>query len=112
MLPMINTAAEAKAAVNYCKFPPVGIRGQGSPFAPWMHSLSIPDYIQQANKSLLTIAQIETKEGLANAEEIAAVEGVGEYFRLFLLVTTPGAIRPHPRQSQGRQGEDTSDCLS
>lgn len=42
----------------------------------WDPSLSTADYLQQANDAIALIVQIETKEGLANVEEIAAIEGV------------------------------------
>jgi len=44
------------------------------------HTLSSTDYLQQANDSILTILQIETKEALENVKEIAAVEGVDVLF--------------------------------
>ena len=51
------------------KFPPIGTRGFGSPFPmEKFGGLSQTEYLQQANDSLITIVQIETKE---------ALEGVG-----------------------------------
>ena len=41
---------------------------------------SFTDYLQQANDSLLTIVQIETKEALESIDEIAAVEGIDVLF--------------------------------
>ncbi len=38
--------------------------------------MSLPEYIDAANKSILVIVQIESVEGLRRADEIAAVEGV------------------------------------
>jgi 4-hydroxy-2-oxoheptanedioate aldolase len=78
MIPMINTAAEAKLVVESSKFPPLGVRGQGSPFTAFAHGLSIPEYLRKANDSIITMVQIETTKGVDNAEEIAAVPGVGE----------------------------------
>jgi 4-hydroxy-2-oxoheptanedioate aldolase len=39
-------------------------------------SLTTQDYLLQANTSLTTIVQIETKEALANVDAIASTEGV------------------------------------
>jgi 4-hydroxy-2-oxoheptanedioate aldolase len=39
-------------------------------------SVTTTDYLQQANDALITIVQIETKEALANVDEIAAIDGV------------------------------------
>lgn len=76
---MINTAAEARSVVSFAKFPPVGVRGQGSPFACFEHGLATPaEYVAKANDSLITMVQIESVEGLRNVEEICQVEGVGK----------------------------------
>lgn len=77
MIPMINTAEEARSVVRASKFPPMGIRGQGSPFASWAHGITTPEYLATANDRLMTILQIETVQGVKNAEEIASVDGVG-----------------------------------
>jgi hypothetical protein len=78
MVPMVNTAEEARFIVSASKFPPLGIRGQGSPFSSWSSSLVTPEYVQRANESLLTIVQIETLQAVQNVDAIAAVDGVGE----------------------------------
>lgn len=77
MVPQINTAEEAASIVRMSKFPPVGTRGQGTPFAAINFGLTIPEYVKQANDSIVIMIQIETPDGLKNVEEIAAVPGVG-----------------------------------
>lgn len=79
MVPMVNTAEEARNIVKWCKFPPMGVRGQGSPFSAFASGLTTPEYVKTANQNILTIVQIETPEAVKNAAEIAAVEGVGEW---------------------------------
>ena len=75
---MINTAAQAREAVSYAKFPPVGMRGQGGPFACFEFGFATPaDYVAAANEQVVLMIQIETVEGLRNVEEICQVEGVG-----------------------------------
>jgi len=67
IVPLLRTAEDAKNIVQLAKFPPVGQRGFGSPFAmEKFGGLSQTRYLQQANDSLLTIIQIETKEALHN----------------------------------------------
>lgn len=61
-----------------CKFPPQGIRGCGSPFAPSHFGQSMPEYLATANKTTMVIVQIETPLGLKNVNEIASVPGIGE----------------------------------
>ncbi|CAI7617430.1 unnamed protein product [Penicillium palitans] len=77
VVPQINTAEEARSVVSYAKFPPQGLRGQGSPFPGIAHDTSIPTYMKTANETIITCLQIETKEGLANVDSICAVPGVG-----------------------------------
>ena len=70
IVPLLYTADDAKKLVQSAKFPPAGQRGFGSPFPMEKfggQSLSLVDYLQQANDSLLTIVQIETREALQNA---------------------------------------------
>lgn len=77
---MVNTAADAKSIVSMSKFPPVGIRGQGSAFACFEHGLATPaEYVREANQNTLVMLQIESLEGLKNVDEICQVEGVGNY---------------------------------
>lgn len=80
IVPLLYTAQDAKQLVSSAKFPPVGTRGFGSPLPmEKFHTstpISGPDYLSQANDALVTIVQIETKEALANVNEIAAVPGV------------------------------------
>jgi len=82
LVPLLYTVEDAKKLVISAKFPPQGQRGFGSPFPmpSFHHSLSSADYLQQANDALLTIVQIETKEGLENVEEIANVPGIDVLF--------------------------------
>lgn len=77
IIPMVNTAAEARRAVQLCKYPPQGIRGLGGA------RVSISggaDYTQRANEEIAVIIQIETVEALKNIDEILAVEGIDVAF--------------------------------
>jgi 4-hydroxy-2-oxoheptanedioate aldolase len=77
MVPMVNNAAEAKAAVATAKFPPLGSRSFGGrrPTDLFGRAYANADQVQP-----LLICQVETHEGLANAGAIAAVEGVDVLF--------------------------------
>ncbi|KAK2073537.1 hypothetical protein P8C59_007817 [Phyllachora maydis] len=78
LVPLIRTVEEVKALVSWAKFPPLGRRGFGSPIA--MQNFdpmpTFSEYLQQANDSLLTMVQIETREALAAVDEIAALVDV------------------------------------
>ncbi|KAK4128173.1 Phosphoenolpyruvate/pyruvate domain-containing protein [Parathielavia appendiculata] len=78
LVPLIRTVDEVKAVVAAAKFPPEGQRGFGSPFVlqNFGPGLTMTDYLQQANGSLLTMVQIETQEALDLVEEIAPLVDV------------------------------------
>ncbi|GFF86078.1 4-hydroxy-2-oxo-heptane-1,7-dioate aldolase [Aspergillus udagawae] len=81
VVPLLYTADDARRLVESAKFPPVGRRGFGSPFAMGsIGGVSSVEYLQGANDALLTIVQIETKEALENVEEIAKVPGIDVLF--------------------------------
>jgi 4-hydroxy-2-oxoheptanedioate aldolase len=76
-VPQINTPEEARTVVSHAKFPPQGVRGQGSPFPGITHGIDIPTYLRTANETLITCLQIESKAGVENVDAICAVRGVG-----------------------------------
>ena len=67
IVPLLQTADDAKKLVQSAKFPPLGNRGFGSPFSmEKFGGISQTEYLKQSNESLLTIVQIETQEALKN----------------------------------------------
>jgi 4-hydroxy-2-oxoheptanedioate aldolase len=73
IVPMINSAAEARAAAGACRYPPVGYRSWG----PTRAALRTPDFTpESANSRVLCAVMIETLEGAEHADEILGVEGV------------------------------------
>jgi 2-dehydro-3-deoxyglucarate aldolase/4-hydroxy-2-oxoheptanedioate aldolase len=77
MAPMMESVEQARRLVDSARYPPLGRRGAA-------FSIAHDDYtggdivakIASANSQTLLIAQIETAAGLANVDEIAAVEGI------------------------------------
>jgi 4-hydroxy-2-oxoheptanedioate aldolase len=65
IVPMVNTADDARAVVRDARFPPLGARSRGG---------------VRANDEVLVFVQIETEEAVANAATIAAVEGIDGLF--------------------------------
>ena len=60
-----------------CRFPPVGKRSMGGALAQVQYkSLPVGDMARLVNEQTLVVAMIESPQGVANAEEIAAVPGV------------------------------------
>ncbi|KAF4983382.1 hypothetical protein FDECE_17309 [Fusarium decemcellulare] len=82
LVPLLETAQEARDIVKAAKFPPWGKRGFGSPWAPERFTPipTMSQYLQKANDSLLTMVQIETKKALDELEDIAAVTGIDVLF--------------------------------
>jgi 4-hydroxy-2-oxoheptanedioate aldolase len=80
MVPQINNAEEAQQIVQSSKFPPQGVRGQGSAFPAIGHGLTTPEYMLSANQTLVTMIQIETRAGVENVDSICAVPGVDLVF--------------------------------
>jgi len=75
MVPMVASAEQAREIVAASKFPPVGRRGVGPMYADELDD-DLLSTLARMNRELLVLAMIETEEGLANVDEIAAVEGV------------------------------------
>lgn len=80
MVPMVNTVEDAQNIVKWSKFPPMGVRGQGSSFCGMASGLSLADYVKTANRTLITAVQIETPEAVNNVDAIAALDGVDALF--------------------------------
>lgn len=79
IVPMVNTGAEAGAALREAKYPPRGARGFGYSRAS-MHGVEFASYIAEANEEVAMIMQIEHKDSIANLGAILAVEGVDGLF--------------------------------
>lgn len=80
IIPMVNNADDARAAVAACHYPPLGVRGVGSALARSARWNRIPDYLTRASGSVTLMVQIESAEAVANVEEIVATDGVDGIF--------------------------------
>lgn len=80
MVPYVNTAAEAEQAARSMRYQPEGVRGVAMSPPACGFAQGFDDYYAKANDNLVTMVQIETVEGVDNAEEIAAVPGVDVLF--------------------------------
>lgn len=72
IVPLIDTADEARAAVRACRFPPSGLRSYG----PMRAGLRSGPETDRMNDEVACIVMIETEEGLKNLEKICSVDGV------------------------------------
>lgn len=97
--PMINTRADAEAAVRAMKYPPEGERLWGPFYAPARFGLPMPRYVQTANDEVVTLVLIEHPDAIRNVEEIVSVPGVDlaiiGIFDLAVSLGHPGQL-DHP----------------
>ncbi|WP_323121359.1 4-hydroxy-2-oxoheptanedioate aldolase [Burkholderia alba] len=80
LVPMVQNAAEARAAVAATRYPPHGVRGVGSALARASRWNRVDGYLARANGDMAVLVQIETRAGLEQAGEIARVDGVDGVF--------------------------------
>ncbi|MDR7470090.1 MAG: aldolase/citrate lyase family protein [Armatimonadota bacterium] len=79
IVPLVNTAQEARAAVAAARYPPEGIRGVAGTRVS-RYGMDLPEYFARWNSEVLVVCQVETAQALEHVEEIAAVPGVDVLF--------------------------------
>lgn len=80
MIPMVDTAEEAAAAVAAMHYPPKGVRGVGSALARSARWNGVDNYLLEASEKVSLTVQIESATAVENAAAIAATEGVDAVF--------------------------------
>ncbi|MGP4033659.1 HpcH/HpaI aldolase family protein [Pseudarthrobacter sp. 1C304] len=80
IVPSISSASEARELVQAVRYPPQGQRGVGSALARSARWNRVEDYLVNADSHTSLFVQIETKDGVLAAAEIAAVDGVDGVF--------------------------------
>lgn len=81
MIPHVSTPEKAHMLVQAVKFPPLGDRGiDGAGLDSDFYLRGDEGYTDRANAETFLVVQIETPEAVANAAEIAAVDGVDGLF--------------------------------
>lgn len=76
MVPLIQTADQARDVVQSVKFPPTGNRSYGARRVIDLHGRRYDDGYDNP----ILVAQIETRESVDNLEQIASVEGIDVLF--------------------------------
>ena len=100
MVPMVETAAQAREIVSATRYPPAGRRGAAFNMAHDDYEPgSVPDKMAIANARTLVIALVETADGVAAVDDIAAVDGIDVvwmgHFDLTNFMGIPGQFE-HP----------------
>ncbi|HEY9357837.1 MAG TPA: HpcH/HpaI aldolase/citrate lyase family protein [Arthrobacter sp.] len=80
LVPMVNSVADAEAAVAATRYPPQGVRGVGSALARAARWNRIPDYLARASDTVSVTVQIESAAAVEAVADILAVEGVDAIF--------------------------------
>lgn len=76
IVPMVNSAAEARAVAQAAKYPPLGCRSVGSD----MGLLYGDDYFERANEETLLLVQVEHIDAVNDVERVMATPGVDGCF--------------------------------
>jgi 4-hydroxy-2-oxoheptanedioate aldolase len=79
MVPNVNNAAEARRAVDACRYAPAGIRGAFGGMRAMKYGFD-PGYYERSFENLLVVVQVESAKAIDAIPEIAAVEGVDVIF--------------------------------
>lgn len=79
IVPNIKNADEARRAVSFAKYPPLGSRGAGMGRAS-SFGLSFADYVKRANEETAIVLQIEHKDAVQNLDSILETEEVDALF--------------------------------
>lgn len=80
LVPMVDTAEQAKQLAKDVRYPPAGIRGLGTSMARAARWNDVDGYLQKANEEICLIVQAETKTAIQNLKDIVAVDGVDGVF--------------------------------
>jgi len=80
LVPMVDTAEQARAIVSATRYPPLGVRGVGSAVGRASQWSARTDYLNIADDEVCLLVQAETTTALASLDAICAVDGVHGVF--------------------------------
>lgn len=80
LIPMVESAQQARALVDAVTYPPHGVRGVGSALARASDFAAIPDYLQTARDEICLLVQVENRVGMEALDSILAVDGIDGVF--------------------------------
>lgn len=75
IVPMVNTADDARRAVAAVRYPPIGTRSWGPRRAARLHG-GPEEYARGADDNAVIITQVETEEAVKNLDDILSVPGL------------------------------------
>ena len=80
IMPMINSAGDARRLVDVARFPPLASRSMGPKGALDLWQMQPQDYLSQSNELTTLLPMVETRRALGNLDEILAVDGIDGVF--------------------------------
>lgn len=80
LVPMVETAEQAREAVAASLYPPAGVRGVGSALARGARWNRVEGYLGRAASLVSVVVQIETARAVREVDRIARVEGLDGLF--------------------------------
>jgi 4-hydroxy-2-oxoheptanedioate aldolase len=80
LIPMVDSADQARMLVRATRYPPKGFRGVGASAARASRFGAIQDYLTTANDEICLILQVESVAGMAALADILAIDGVDAVF--------------------------------
>ncbi len=80
LIPMVESAEQARELVRAVTYPPEGARGVGAGLARASGFSAIPDYLQTADEQICLLVQVENRAGLAALDGILTIDGVDGVF--------------------------------
>src|SRR5271163_4746854 len=80
IIPMVETAGQARQMVAATRYPTRGVRGVGSALARASRWNQIDDYLRSSDDEMCVLVQVESLDAMGNLEAIAAVDGVDGVF--------------------------------
>ncbi|TCL00472.1 2,4-dihydroxyhept-2-enedioate aldolase [Shimia isoporae] len=104
LVPLVDTADQARELVRACRYAPEGIRGMGGAGSRVTGFGAIPDYVTTANDEICLLVQAESRLAIENLDEILAVEGVDG---VFIGPADLSADMGYPGNSEADEVQDT-----
>lgn len=80
LVPMVDTAEQAREVVSATRYPPIGSRGVGAGVARAARWGRVENYMAEANDELCLLIQVESRTALENLDAILEVDGIDGVF--------------------------------
>jgi 4-hydroxy-2-oxoheptanedioate aldolase len=80
IVPMVESAEQARQVVAATRYPTRGVRGVGSALARSSRWNQIDDYLRRSDEEICVLVQVESVQALTHLEAICAVDGVDGVF--------------------------------